>query len=139
MFIHRFSGLSSFHINPHLSCASRKAGMDLVFNLPIWNMWHDQGKWVTCRKFQFQLSYITFSKLKNASFWCKPHYNWISGYRVIKDLTMLKNNMKQRNFNPVLPIPKKQHPRHPTHSSWSCHICDLFLYILPDTVCPLSL
>ena len=24
-------------------------------------MWHDQGKWVTCRKFQFQFSYTTFS------------------------------------------------------------------------------
>ena len=53
-------------------------------------MWHDQGKWVTCRKFQFLFSYTTFSKLKNASFSCKPHYNWISGYRVMKDLKMLK-------------------------------------------------
>ena len=30
------------------------------------NMWHDRGKWVTCRKFQSQFSYITFSLLQNA-------------------------------------------------------------------------
>ena len=29
--------------------------------------------------------------------------------------------MKQKNLNTVLPISQKQHPRHPTHSSWSCH------------------
>ena len=47
------------------------------------NMWHDQGKWVTCRKFQFQFSYTTFSKLQNASFWCKPHLQldiWLQSY-----------------------------------------------------------
>ena len=36
------------------------------------NMWHDQGKWVTCRKLQFLFSCSTFSKLQNASFWCNP-------------------------------------------------------------------
>ena len=35
-------------------------------------MWHDQGKWVTCRKCKFLISYTTFSKLQNASFWCNP-------------------------------------------------------------------
>ena len=50
----------------------------------------DQGKWVTCRKIQFPFSYTTVSQLWNTSFWCKLHYNWISGYRVMKNLTMLK-------------------------------------------------
>ena len=33
----------------------------------------------------------------------RAHYNWISGYGVMKDLTMLKpkNNIKQKNFNTV--------------------------------------
>ena len=30
--------------------------------------------------------------------------------------------MKQRNWNLFLPISQKQYGRHPTHSSWSCHI-----------------
>ena len=85
-------------------------------------MWHDQGKWVTCRTFQFQFSYITFSNLQNASIWCKPHYNWISGYRVMKDLTMLKTIWNKGFLTLFLPISQKQHPRHPTYSSWSCHI-----------------
>ena len=66
----------------------------------ISNMWHDQGEWVTCRKKLFLFSYPTFSNLQNASFWCKPHYNWIFGYGVMKDLTMLKT-IKQRNLNTV--------------------------------------
>ena len=40
--------------------------------------------------FQFLFSCTTFSKHQNASFWCKPHYNWIPSYRVMKDFTMLK-------------------------------------------------
>ena len=85
-------------------------------------LWHDQGKWVTCRKCQFLFSYTTFSKLQNASFWCKPHHNWVSGYRVMKDLTMLKTIWNKGIWTLFLPISQKQHPRHPTHSSWSCHI-----------------
>ena len=86
-------------------------------------LWHDQGKWVTCRKFQFQFSYTIFSKLQNASFWCKPHYNWRSGYRVMTDLAMLKTLWCKGIWSLFLPISQKQHPWHPTHSSLSCHIC----------------
>ena len=82
-------------------------------------------KWVTCRKCQFLFSYTTFLKLQNASFWCKPHYNWISGYRVMKDLTMLKTIWNKGIWTLFLPISQKQHPWHPTHSSWSCHIFTL--------------
>ena len=46
--------------------------------------------YVTRSREMSQFSCTTFSKLQNASFWCRPHYNWISGYRVMKDLTMLK-------------------------------------------------
>ena len=49
-------------------------------------MWHDQGKWVN------------FLWLQNASFWCKPHYNWIS---VVTEFDNAKNNKKQRNLNTV--------------------------------------
>ena len=70
---------------------------------------------------------MTFTKLQNASFWCKPHYNWIfgnSGYRVMKDLTMLKTICNKGIWTLFLPISQKHHSRHPTHSPWSCHICD---------------
>ena len=33
--------------------------------LIVSHMWHDQGKWVTCRKCQFLFSYTTFSKRQN--------------------------------------------------------------------------
>ena len=86
-------------------------------------MWHDQGKWVTCRKFQFLFSYTTLSSCQHASFWCKLHYNCISGYRVMNDLSMLKTIQNKGIWTLFLPISEKQHRRHPTHSSWSCHIC----------------
>ena len=57
----------------------------------------NQGKWFTCRKCQFLFSYTTFSKLQNTSFWCKPHYNWISCYRVMNDFTML-NQYETKEF-----------------------------------------
>ena len=31
-------------------------------------------------KMSISIFFHTFSKLQNVSFWCKPHYNWISGY-----------------------------------------------------------
>ena len=94
-------------------------------------LWHDQGKWVTCRKCQFLFSYTTFSKLQNASFWCKPHHNWVSGYRIMKDLTMLNTIWNKGNGTLFLPISQKQHPRHPTHSSWSCHNLAFFVLFQP--------
>ena len=60
-------------------------------------------------------------KFKNASFWCIPDYNWISGYRVMNDLSILKT--KKGIWTLFLPISQKQHGWHSTHSSWSCHIC----------------
>ena len=59
-------------------------------NKQVRNMWHDQGKWVTCRKFQFLFSCTTFSNNQYASFWSKPHNNLISGYWVMKNLSLLK-------------------------------------------------
>ena len=67
-------------------------------------MWHDQWKWVTCRKCQFLFSYTTFLQLQNASFWCKPHYNWIWSY---EEFNNAKNNIKQRNLNTVFAIISK--------------------------------
>ena len=40
----------------------------LFLRLILRHMWHDQGKWVTCRKFQFQFSYTNFIKPWSASF-----------------------------------------------------------------------
>ena len=54
-------------------------------------MWHDQGKWVTCRKFQFRFSDITFSRLQMLHFYANPI---TIGYLVDN----AKNNMKQRNL-----------------------------------------
>ena len=65
--------------------------MFTLFSVGWTCMWHDQGKWVTCWKFQFLFSYTIFSFLQNASSWCKPQYNWISGYRVMTNLSMLKS------------------------------------------------
>ena len=39
----------------------------------------------------------------------------------MKDLTMLKTLWNKEILTLFLPISQKQHPRHPTHSSWSCH------------------
>ena len=45
---------------------------------------------------------------------------WLQSYEGFGNA---RNIMKQRNLNTVfLPISQKQHPRHRTHSSWSCHI-----------------
>ena len=88
------------------------------------NMWHDQGKWVTCRKFQFQFSYTTFSKC-----WCKPHYNWISGYRVMTDLTML-TGWNKGIWTLFLPI-SQNIPDIRLNSSWSCNIvwsCNILVF-----------
>ena len=72
-------------------------------------MWHDRGKWVTCRKMsihRFLCHFLT-------SFWCKPHWNCISGYRVTEIWTLF------------LLISQNHYFRHPTHSP--CHIfCTLF-------------
>ena len=70
-------------------------------------MWHDQGKWV-----KFLFSYTTFSILQNASFWCKPHYNWISiRLQSYEGFDNAINNMKQRNLNTVFAnILKKTSP-----------------------------
>ena len=54
-------------------------------------------------------------------------------------LVNAKNNIKQRNLNTVLPISQKQHHRHPTHSSWSCHICYGPLFGLKELSCVISL
>ena len=71
---------------------------------------------------KFNFLYTTFLKLRNASFECKPQYNWISSYRVMKNLAMLKTIWNKGIWTLFLPIFQKQHPQHPTHSSWSCHI-----------------
>ena len=56
------------------------------FLLIMSHMWHDQGKRVTCRKkntISVFVHHHCLTILQNGSFWCKPHYNWISGYRVM--------------------------------------------------------
>ena len=72
-------------------CISILANVSIYYILlRIVNMWHDQGKWVTCRKFQFLFSYIPLSQnFKMLHFDTTP-ITIGSGYRVMKDLTMLK-------------------------------------------------
>ena len=89
--------------NTTISSSSRD-----IFDNCVW-MWNEQNKYpwrlvyclsntyVTRSREMSHLSKIpipiflhTFSKLQNASFWCKSHYNWASGYRVMKDLPMIK-------------------------------------------------
>ena len=66
------------------------------------------------------LTPLSFSLLHNASFWCR-HFdaNPLHSY---EEFVNAKNNIKQRNWNTVLPISQNQYRRHPTHSSWSCNI-----------------
>ena len=54
-------------------------------------------------KFNFYFLTSLSHNLKNASFWCKPHYNWISDSKVMKDLSMpKKKEQKKRNLTTVL-------------------------------------
>ena len=39
---------------------------------------------------QFWDFHTTVWQLKNATYWCQPHYNWKSGYRVMINLSTLK-------------------------------------------------
>ena len=63
------------------------------------------------------------------SFWCKPHYNWISGCRLqsYEEFVNAKNNIYKGIWTLFLQISHNQYRRHPTHSSWSCHILLLYL------------
>ena len=63
----------------------------------------------------------------NASFWSKPI---ISGYRVVKNLSLLKTIQNKGIWTLFLSISQKQYGRHPTHSSW-CHILCCFGRISP--------
>ena len=57
--------------------------------------WHDQGKWVTCQNF------TTFSKLQNASFWCKLWWRAIYGGVPSKDCKqshLVTNNLRLYSF-----------------------------------------
>ena len=66
-----------------------------------------------------------FLKTSKCFILMQTQYNWISGYKVMKNLTMLKTIWNEGIQTLFLPISQKQHPWHPTHSSWSCHIFTL--------------
>ena len=57
-----------------------------TLNLKLHNMWHIKGNDSLVNISIF----LQHSHNFNASFWSKPHNNWISGYRVMKKLSMLK-------------------------------------------------
>ena len=62
-------------------------GMAVLYNsVTHVYMWHDQGKWVTC----WRLVDTTIWQLRNATFWCKSHKNWIPGHRAMSKLSVLK-------------------------------------------------
>ena len=56
-----------------------------------------KGNMSLVENFNFYFLAPQSHNLKMLSIWCKPHYNWTSGYRVVQDLTMLK----QKHLNPV--------------------------------------
>ena len=85
-------------------------------------MWHGQGEMSRLSKMSISIFLPHFLITSNASFWRKPHYNWISRNRVMKDLTMLKSISNKGIWTLFLPLSQKQHRQNPTHSSWSCHI-----------------
>ena len=79
-------------------------------------MWHDQGNESLVENVKF---YFLVTEL-----W------WICN---------AKNNIKQRIWTLFLPISQKQYGRHPTHSSWSCHIYKLLRQVLTKCAMILSL
>ena len=75
------------------------------------------------KDFPFWVFEPTSWQLNKSTFWCKYHENWMSGYKVMSNLSVLKT-MKNKRFWPLsLPISLKQYLRHATHSPRSCHIC----------------
>ena len=67
-------------------------------------------------KCQFLFSYTIFW------FWCNPHYNWISGYRVMKDLTMLNTLWNKGVWTLFLPISQNNMPTSDTFLLIMSHI-----------------
>ena len=45
----------------------------------------------------------------------------------MKDLTLLKTRWNKGILTLFLPLSQIQHRRHPTHSSWSCHMCKMYV------------
>ena len=70
----------------------------------------------------FQDCYTTFWQHTNASFWCKLHMNWMSGYRVMSNLSLLKTIENKEIWTLSWPISQKQYLRHQTHFTWPCSI-----------------
>ena len=85
----------------------------LQFCMVSSNTWHDQGKWVTCRKFQFPFSLNTvhhFLKTSKCFIFMQTPLRldiWLQSYEGV-DKT--KNHMKQRYLCTLfLPISQKKH------------------------------
>ena len=78
-------------------------------------MWHDY--------FKFLFAYIAW--LQNASCWCKPHYSWIPGYRVMKSLLVLYTQYKTKEFEIkglFFPISQKHFSNMRLILVLSCHL-----------------
>ena len=91
--------------------------------LKVWNnMWNDQEKWVTCRRF----SILSFLHYLLATWKCYilmqtalESYIWLQSYeQFIKD----EYNIKQKNLDSFLADISKTKFATSTHSSWSCHL-----------------
>ena len=75
-------------------------------------LWHDQGKWVTCRKFHFYFLTPLYHNFKVLHFDANPitiGYIWLQSCEGF--INNAKNNIKQRNLNTVFAnISKKTSP-----------------------------
>ena len=71
---------------------------------------------------QFWFFIINHLSILNATFWSKPHLNRTFGCRDMNILWSLKTIKNIRICHIFKPVTQNQYPRHPTHSSWSCHI-----------------
>ena len=52
-------------------------------------IWHNQGKWVTCRKCQIPIFFNIFLTISKCFILMHTYFNWISGYRVMKNFSTL--------------------------------------------------
>ena len=98
-----------------------------------WNMWHDQGEWVTCRQYSiliFQHKSPVYLKCYIYIFWSKPYLNRTSSCGDTNILWSLKTMNNIRICDPFKPVTQNQCSRHPTHSPWSCLMITLYLSAL---------
>ena len=89
--------------------------MPFSFCLPGIYLWHDQGKWVTCRKISKIPSLLLYFLITSKYFMLMQTPSqldtWLQSY---EEFVHAKNNINKRIWTLFLPISQQQYLRHPT-------------------------